>query len=351
MQIGEVIRIHRKEKHMTQEEMAGRLGITASAVNKWENGNSYPDITLLAPVARLLGISLDTLLSFREELTDGEIREIICELDAMLKKQPYEEAFQWARKKLEQYPDCEALIWQTALILDVQRAVKEVPDAEKYDAYLQSLYRRALESSEETIRYYAADALFGFHMRKQQYDQAEECLKYFSGQNPLRKIKQAQLHEAAGRRTEAYKACEELLFGSYQIISGALNMLYCLAFRDQDMKKAHMFAEKQGELAKCFEMGKYYEAFPGLELAAFEKDKEAALRIMREMLSGMEQIGSFSGHPFYEHLNFREMREEFRHEMKKNLLTLFQDEESFGFLKGERLWEELRSGSFPVQGS
>lgn len=73
MNIGTVIRTYRKEKNMTQEEMANRLGVTAPAVNKWEKGNSYPDITLLAPIARLLNISLDTLLSFQEELTEEEI--------------------------------------------------------------------------------------------------------------------------------------------------------------------------------------------------------------------------------------------------------------------------------------
>lgn len=41
MQIGEVIRKYRKQKNMTQEEMANRLGVTAPAVNKWENGVSF----------------------------------------------------------------------------------------------------------------------------------------------------------------------------------------------------------------------------------------------------------------------------------------------------------------------
>ena len=68
MQIGQVIRKYRKSKDMTQEEMANRLGVTAPAVNKWENGNSMPDITLLSPIARLLGISLDTLLTFQGDL-------------------------------------------------------------------------------------------------------------------------------------------------------------------------------------------------------------------------------------------------------------------------------------------
>lgn len=45
MQLGQVIRKYRKIKNMTQEEMAVRLGVTAPAVNKWENGNSLPDIS------------------------------------------------------------------------------------------------------------------------------------------------------------------------------------------------------------------------------------------------------------------------------------------------------------------
>ena len=77
MNIGNVIKKYRKELGYTQEEMANRLGVTTPAVNKWENGNSNPDIELLAPIARLLHISLDTLLSFRENLTDLEIEELI----------------------------------------------------------------------------------------------------------------------------------------------------------------------------------------------------------------------------------------------------------------------------------
>lgn len=105
MQLGEVIRTYRKSKSMTQEEMAYRLGVTASAVNKWEKGNSLPDIMLLAPIARLLNISLDTLLSFQEELTESEINEIVCEVQRQLKEETYDEAFCWAKKRLEQYPN------------------------------------------------------------------------------------------------------------------------------------------------------------------------------------------------------------------------------------------------------
>ena len=86
MNIGSVIKKYRKEIDLTQEEMANRLGVSTPAVNKWENGNSNPDIELLAPIARLLHISLDTLMSFHEELTASEIGDMIRQMDESLRK-------------------------------------------------------------------------------------------------------------------------------------------------------------------------------------------------------------------------------------------------------------------------
>ena len=166
MTLGKVIRKYRKIRNLTQEEMAGRLGVTAPAVNKWENENSYPDITLLAPIARLLDISLDTLLSFREELTMEEINEIIREADSRLEKEPYEEVFQWAKKKIEQYPNCDELILDIAVLFDAQSIMKNVPEEAGYEEYFCSLYSHVLNSADETIRIRAADALVGCYMRK-----------------------------------------------------------------------------------------------------------------------------------------------------------------------------------------
>lgn len=341
MSLGKVIRKYRKNRNLTQEEMAGWLGVTASAVNKWENENSYPDITLLAPIARLLNISLDTLLSFREDLTTEEINEIVCEADSKLKEESYDEAFLWAKKKLEQYPNCEELILNIAIIFDAQRIVHEVSNKAEYDDYLCSLYVRVLDSDDETIRIRAADSLVGFYMRKKQYDKAEKYLEYFSIQNPERKRKQAQIYAETGRVKEAYKAYEELLFSDYQRVSMELHGMYMLALQDNDRKRAHRLVDKQKELARCFEMGKYYEISSGLELATLEKDTDSVVTIMEEMLSCVEQIGDFRKSQLYEHMEFKEIREDYMAEVKENLLKCFCDEESFGFLKNDERWQRL----------
>lgn len=343
MSIGKVIRRYRKEKNMTQEEMASRLGVTAPAVNKWENENSFPDITLLAPIARLLGISLDTLLSFREGLTQEEINGIIYELDERLKTAPYEECFQWAKEKLEQYPNCEGLMVSIAVVLEAQLMLQELSDTDRYENYILSLYERTLRSGDEALRIRAADSLFALYMRKKQYEKAETYLEYFSSQNPDKKIKQARIYSETGRTQEAYKEYEELLFETYGRISMSLQGMYSLAVRDNDMERAHKLVEKQQDIGRCFEMGRFQEVSGGLELATMERDADAVIRIMRDMLDAILQISGFRNSFLYEHMRFKEPRAEFVAEMRENLLQCFRDEETFGFLKGDERWAAICS--------
>lgn len=55
----------RKEKHLTQKELAAQLNITDKAVSKWERGLSMPDITLLIPLSEALGVTVTELLECR----------------------------------------------------------------------------------------------------------------------------------------------------------------------------------------------------------------------------------------------------------------------------------------------
>ena len=149
MDIGVVIKKYRKEAGMTQEEMANRLGVTTPAVNKWENSNSKPDIELLAPIARLFDISLDTLLSFHEYLSDTEIEEIIRKMDRMFSEEGYEKTYEWALRLIKEYPNCNMLIWQAAVMLDARRITDKCTNPEKYDKQINAWYELALHDENE----------------------------------------------------------------------------------------------------------------------------------------------------------------------------------------------------------
>jgi len=59
----------RKEKGLTQEELAKQLGISSQAVSKWEKDISCPDIMILPSLAKILGVSIETLLTGEAETT------------------------------------------------------------------------------------------------------------------------------------------------------------------------------------------------------------------------------------------------------------------------------------------
>lgn len=64
---GNRIQKFRKEKGLTQEELAAQLGVSSQAVSKWENDASCPDISLLPQLCRILGITTDELLTGRND--------------------------------------------------------------------------------------------------------------------------------------------------------------------------------------------------------------------------------------------------------------------------------------------
>ncbi len=77
MNIGLNIRGLRKNKDLSQEMLAERLGVTFQAVSRWERGESYPDITLLPAIANFFGVSVDYLLGTEGEKEAEEVEKIV----------------------------------------------------------------------------------------------------------------------------------------------------------------------------------------------------------------------------------------------------------------------------------
>lgn len=61
--IGSFIQLCRKEKGMTQKDLADRIGVSDKTISKWENGNSVPDTEILTSLCQSLDISVNELLS------------------------------------------------------------------------------------------------------------------------------------------------------------------------------------------------------------------------------------------------------------------------------------------------
>ena len=77
MTIGANIKRLRTAKNITQEQLSVAMNVTCAAVSKWERGETYPDITLLQPLAYFFGVTLDELMGYDQEKIQAEIDEVI----------------------------------------------------------------------------------------------------------------------------------------------------------------------------------------------------------------------------------------------------------------------------------
>jgi len=77
--IGKLISKARRDKNMTQKDLASFLHITDKAISKWERGISIPDISLLIPISNILDISVYELLGgeMKEDLSKNEVEEVV----------------------------------------------------------------------------------------------------------------------------------------------------------------------------------------------------------------------------------------------------------------------------------
>ncbi len=78
MTIGANIKRLRTAKEITQEQLSVAMNVTCAAVSKWERGDTYPDITLLQPLAYYFGVTLDELMGYDQEKIAADIDEVLA---------------------------------------------------------------------------------------------------------------------------------------------------------------------------------------------------------------------------------------------------------------------------------
>ena len=77
MTLGKTIKQLRKETFLSQEQLAAKLNITAQAVSKWENEESYPDILFLPKIAAIFGVKIDELFDYEEDSAYQQIENML----------------------------------------------------------------------------------------------------------------------------------------------------------------------------------------------------------------------------------------------------------------------------------
>lgn len=81
LKLGENLKKFRLQRELTQEQLADVLGVSAQAVSRWENGTTYPDITLLPTIASYFEITLDELMGMENWRSEEQLKELLGQLE------------------------------------------------------------------------------------------------------------------------------------------------------------------------------------------------------------------------------------------------------------------------------
>ncbi len=305
MKLNEVIRTRRQALGLTQEQLAQKLGVSAPAVNKWERNLNYPDVTLLPALARTLGVDLNTLLSFQEDLTDQEIGLFLNQLYEASQEAGCGAAFQMARDKLREYPNSDKLAYNVAGMLAGVLALQPEaggPERQAQEAEVTALYERCVRSADPQVREWSTYALASRCVKTGELDRAEELLGQLSDAHREKQELKARLRWAQGRREEAWVFLEQELFDRAHSIQTTLLSMIDWALKEEDRERAHILAGAAVRSGEVFELSDYAALSTPFQLAAAEQDGPRALELLDRLLHSLTVPWDLAASPLYPHL-------------------------------------------------
>lgn len=333
MKINDIIRQRRTAMHLTQEQVANALGVTAPAVHKWEKGTSYPDITLLPALARLLDTDLNTLLSFQADLSNQEITLFLNQLTAQLDTEGLEAAYQTATKKIWEYPTCYTLILNVALVLDGALSMQGEVN-KQYETEIEALYTRALDSTDPAIQNQAKCMLISKRMKEQNYTAAQELLQTLSDPDSTDKQQmQANLFLAQGQLDQAAKIEEEKLLSTTNELHQILISLMEIAWKDGRMEDAEYIANVSKQEAILFDLWEYNSYVAHFQLYSASKNRLKCLKVLLPMLKSLTHRWDINASPLYRHIKAKPAEQSFGPKMQKTILSSLRTDPDAAFLQ------------------
>ena len=340
MDLGNTIRTKRLQLKMTQEQMAERLGVTAPAVHKWEHGTSYPDISLLPALARLLEMDLNELLSFDKDISDQELVAITTEAMEIMKDGRYAEAFGCLERKIRQYPRDPRLLVQCGAVADggMKLFGSELGEEKnRYEEKIIEWYREAASNGSGQPREMALYMLAVMYSSQCRYEEAQQTLEQLSESPYDKQVLKADIARRKGSLDEALKIIQTRLFKNLADVISSLTLLMGLYEECADVRMQQLAAGHIRQITEQFHLWDYNLAIMDFKDGVRDKSKEKTLEAVRKMLSCLETPYNPRKNLLFAKTDLAETKTEpFMISAIQKLLANEKGLDEDGFLKGDR---------------
>lgn len=307
MSLHQIIRQKRKELGLTQDDIAAYLNVSTAAVSKWENGLTTPDISLLAPLARLLKTDVNTLLCFTEDMGAEEISRFCEHISTLAGEKSYAEGFAEAAEKIHEYPHNEPLLHSLALVLDSLLTLADLPEDEKrpYSEKITVWYQRLMESDDENIRNSAEYMTANRLIRADRYGEAQAILDRMPDKETIlqsvadKGILQVRLYEEKGEHEKAAADLQRMLLTALNKAQMLLYKLVDAEIATGSLQAAERIADKTAQMVPLFDLWQYNAYVAPLQIAVIKQDADETIRLLKLLLEASQTAWDMASSPLF----------------------------------------------------
>ena len=347
MAMHNIIYERRRALGMTQEQVAECVGVSAQAVHKWEKGATYPDITLVPKLARLLKTDLNTLFCFQETLSSQEIQCAQEEVITKIKDDGMDAGIALAKETIREYPACGALlegmanVVQGSLIMSGEQFLEQ----EMYRQLVTAWYERAMDCEDEEVKNRAGFMAASQYLQSGDYEKAEKILDRLPEPCQLNKhLFEADLFLKQGQAEEAVRLLEKILLQTANSVMGILSRLVEAELARGEEHTAEEVAKKVKHAAEVFDFGGYMGLIGTEAVARKQKHVKESIAVIKQMLSAAAKPWKIHQSPLYYLLYEKTVPKEgvsLSEKLLPPLLTMLKNDPEYDFLREEKEFLEL----------
>lgn len=255
LSIGKTIQILRTEKGIEKADLAKAIDVDIEKISSWENGEAYPDITLLSSIAKSLDTDVDSLLMFETQLTSDEIMNINRICAEAFETKDYDDAMNVVDKYLDKYPNSLFLKFRIGSLL--QQYIQMADTEEKVDAAIEKsidLLEKASRIDDLEVKQASLYVLSSLYTMKQDYDKAIEVLNALPKLNINPDFMLSTIYSITGEGIKAKKIEQENLYNSVNNTIVSLTGMWGTALKDRDLGFAIELAKLQRKMITDYDL-------------------------------------------------------------------------------------------------
>lgn len=227
LSLGENLKRLRRERDITQEQLAEIFGVSYQSVSRWENDNCYPDIELLPVIADFFNVTVDKLLGVDEKLNKERVDKYLTDYKVAISRGDVYECIRIAREGVREFPSNYVLLnkLMEALFIsgDDDGGIPEWKEnMEKYDKEITELGERIVKyCTDQDVRLEATIRLAFNHCENGRKNEGRKIYETLPSWDHCREF---NIYWALDKN-EVKQHAHDQIYAGYIILSGGINKL------------------------------------------------------------------------------------------------------------------------------